>query len=302
MDNLTLRIFSFAAQWFSGNIGELALFFTLSSIITFGHYVIADSVKQSKTILVKVTRILVVYVSLIFFVISIVVHTDRIFFTVHFYNLFGLMVFVWCTGLLRGVLDHWDLRTTGRKTSPILFQNIRDTIWNSVVFLAIYASIMYANNYLFRWSGYLLCWFNIFRMIKYRFYDDFFLRLSGKNISVHGVLQNPGINLMQGLFNLILRSYLYITVSYGCVYTLMYFANQNDSNRWFSITNSSGSELFDFIYFSVITLSTVGYGDISPINWMPRLLSISEILIGYLFVGTLMALILNRHNPYADKT
>lgn len=42
--------------------------------------------------------------------------------------------------------------------------------------------------------------------------------------------------------------------------------------------------LFDFIYFSIITISTVGYGDISPIHWFSKSITILEIAIGVWFL------------------
>ncbi|PND30170.1 hypothetical protein C1I89_31145 [Achromobacter pulmonis] len=40
----------------------------------------------------------------------------------------------------------------------------------------------------------------------------------------------------------------------------------------------------DFIYFSIVTVSTLGYGDLAPVGWS-RALAASEALFGLLFVG-----------------
>ncbi len=44
------------------------------------------------------------------------------------------------------------------------------------------------------------------------------------------------------------------------------------------------SSYFHWLYFSVITLTTVGYGDIAPINGFMRLLVSLECFIGYISV------------------
>jgi hypothetical protein len=42
-------------------------------------------------------------------------------------------------------------------------------------------------------------------------------------------------------------------------------------------------------YFSYVTLTTLGYGDIVPIHPTPRMLAILEALVGQLFPATLLA-------------
>lgn len=46
---------------------------------------------------------------------------------------------------------------------------------------------------------------------------------------------------------------------------------------------------FNSLYFSFITLTTVGYGDITPVSNVARMLAIMEAMTGTLFVGVLIA-------------
>ncbi|MCY1312089.1 Ion channel [compost metagenome] len=47
--------------------------------------------------------------------------------------------------------------------------------------------------------------------------------------------------------------------------------------------------LDSFIYFSLVTLSTVGYGDIQAVKPIARLIAISEAVIGVLFIALAVA-------------
>ena len=54
------------------------------------------------------------------------------------------------------------------------------------------------------------------------------------------------------------------------------------------------AEPVDFTYFSYVTLSTVGYGDFTAANPMPRMLSAIEGLIGQLYLVTVVAVAVSR--------
>lgn len=56
--------------------------------------------------------------------------------------------------------------------------------------------------------------------------------------------------------------------------------------------NSPGgtlSSVTDFAYFSFVTLSTVGYGDITPVRPIARTLAMGEALAGQLYLAVLIA-------------
>jgi Ion channel len=43
-------------------------------------------------------------------------------------------------------------------------------------------------------------------------------------------------------------------------------------------------EFFDLMYFSSVTIATLGYGDVSPTHWISRFLSVYEVIAGVLLV------------------
>lgn len=58
----------------------------------------------------------------------------------------------------------------------------------------------------------------------------------------------------------------------------------------------------DFVYFSFITLLTVGYGDISPILGIARSLAMLEGIVGVLYIGVFIARLLSLYKPQSKKT
>ena len=83
--------------------------------------------------------------------------------------------------------------------------------------------------------------------------------------------------------------YLILGLLWGLAYTLVAQANPNA----FSFSTSSGTAAtmsgFTAIYFSFITLATLGYGDITPAADIARMLAMLEAMTGTLFVGVMIA-------------
>jgi hypothetical protein len=50
-----------------------------------------------------------------------------------------------------------------------------------------------------------------------------------------------------------------------------------------------------FIYYSFVTMSTLGYGDITPISNSARSLSLLEAVVGQLYIAVLIARLVGMH-------
>jgi hypothetical protein len=79
-----------------------------------------------------------------------------------------------------------------------------------------------------------------------------------------------------------------------CVYLLLGLAFayadlgvQDISGRFFAQTGVYHEPAF--VYYSFITLTTLGYGDLSPTTGLPRTMAVSEALVGQIFLVTLVA-------------
>ena len=55
------------------------------------------------------------------------------------------------------------------------------------------------------------------------------------------------------------------------------------------------------MYFSFVTLTTLGYGDITPINAIARVLAYLEAAIGQVYLTVLIASLVGMHISYKDK-
>jgi len=56
-----------------------------------------------------------------------------------------------------------------------------------------------------------------------------------------------------------------------------------------------GSRFWDLIYFSFVTLTTLGYGDILPVNTYARTLAYMEAIVGQFYIAILVASLVSAH-------
>ncbi len=83
--------------------------------------------------------------------------------------------------------------------------------------------------------------------------------------------------------------YLILGLLWGLAYTLVAQVNPNAFS--FSTRSETAATMSGFtaIYFSFITLATLGYGDITPAADIARMLAMLEAMTGTLFVGVMIA-------------
>jgi uncharacterized membrane protein len=97
-----------------------------------------------------------------------------------------------------------------------------------------------------------------------------------------------------------LSSYLMVGLTWTFAYGLL------ETVRPGSIHGiSEGSALLDFpslLYFSYITLLTIGYGDITPLTAAARMMAVIEGLLGMTFTTLIMAVLVAGHLRHRDDT
>lgn len=101
-------------------------------------------------------------------------------------------------------------------------------------------------------------------------------------VLVRRIFEQPKIGVSEIIAAL--AAYLQIAFVFAFMYTSATgFADTNFFNG--GIRGDAG----DFLYFSVVTLTSLGYGDLSPATSMGRSLAMTEALLGQIFLVVLVA-------------
>jgi hypothetical protein len=58
----------------------------------------------------------------------------------------------------------------------------------------------------------------------------------------------------------------------------------------------------DFVYFSFITMTTVGYGDLTPTTGLPRTMAVTEALVGQIFLVVLVSRLVAMYTPQSGRS
>jgi len=90
----------------------------------------------------------------------------------------------------------------------------------------------------------------------------------------------------------------------GLMWTMAYWLVDQLTPGAFAFNTSAGKESmngFNAFYFSFVTLSTVGYGDITPVARIARWLAAMEAMTGLLYVAVLIARLVSLYSsPKSD--
>jgi hypothetical protein len=94
--------------------------------------------------------------------------------------------------------------------------------------------------------------------------------------------------------------YLLMGLIWAVIYTLIElnfptsFTNINSTSEWFTLFPN-------FIYFSFVTITTLGFGDISPMLPISRVLVYLEAVVGQFYLAILVASLVGSHMTSVDK-
>jgi len=82
-----------------------------------------------------------------------------------------------------------------------------------------------------------------------------------------------------------IAGYLLLAVIFSLIYSFIYYFNPNS----FNFAAASNISKQDFFYFSVVSLTTLGFGDITPISPLARSFVMVEAFTGQLYPAILIA-------------
>jgi len=86
----------------------------------------------------------------------------------------------------------------------------------------------------------------------------------------------------------------------GMIWAYAYFFLESFHPGSFNIIENSTDDLVDFNYYSFVTLTTVGYGDILALTRAARALSIFEAITGQLYLAIMISRLVGMHASQAE--
>lgn len=91
-------------------------------------------------------------------------------------------------------------------------------------------------------------------------------------------------------------TFLFVVIVFAAIYSLIY---QFDGDT-FSSSHSETIKCTDFLYFSIITITTLGYGDICPVGTIAKFLTSIEVFMGIIIVAGYLSLVISNYSYHCN--
>jgi hypothetical protein len=92
-------------------------------------------------------------------------------------------------------------------------------------------------------------------------------------------------------------SYLVIAIAFSQLYWILNESVVDSFNQKVTATHTA-----EFLYFSMITLTSIGYGGIVPVNPFVRLVAALESMTGIFYVAIVVARLVSAYRPFKERT
>lgn len=80
--------------------------------------------------------------------------------------------------------------------------------------------------------------------------------------------------------------YLMLGIVWAILYVFLYRYEPDSFNG--AINAAAGNEFWDLVYFSFVTMPALGYGDITPVSPLARVLAYMQAVVGQLYIAILI--------------
>lgn len=149
--------------------------------------------------------------------------------------------------------------------------------------------VLFAHNHIPNWISYTVVTYCLIDGLNYRLCIIFVDRYG----------QNWGLRSLNRSLILLMINYSELIIGFAALFLNSGSIGNSQSNNAIIILKS------DALYFSVVTITTLGYGDYRPINTLGRWLCSTEAIMGLvlivLVIGTFISGVKNIHNVPAKK-
>lgn len=220
----------------------------------------------------------------------------------HYCNMLGIITVLFLLTVIRLWLESAEQLGEGR--SPVIkgvFNFSRTSILLTSAYMATTTS-----QPMYRSAAWIISCFLIVVVVKYRIYDDVWKHAIYSSDSKRYVSRHPGHTLLRGLLDHIPRAYLYSSYAFTIAGLLLVGpsiinGDIHHNANVFNMSNVSSDIFVDFLYFNIVTMSTVGYGDISPVNITAKILCSLEIIFAVVVLATVLSMIAGRVQDIATR-
>ena len=94
----------------------------------------------------------------------------------------------------------------------------------------------------------------------------------------------------------------YLLIAIGFTYLYMFVGSVEDAPFFNTYAQDADVPSTSYMYFSMVTITTLGYGDLSPASNLSRLLATTEAVVGQVYLVTFVAMVVGMFIQQRDST